>query len=656
MRKIFLLFAGALLAALSANAQNVVATAGQNVNLRLSPYGYIDFLGMNEFDDRGVYGDVYDGKYEYVSFYDPEYEWQFGTTTSEGPEYFNIEGCGHLYDMTYDGEYAYGGEGTSNVLYCVDLSNRTLVSKVETECKNIVHCTYDPVEDGFWIGDSETLMLVGRDGKTKIEAVSIPATSGSAYYQDNNGNRKIWLLEESGRNILEYNIDKQVVSDEPLVSIIVYYTGTTKVQGRGFFIGKLMGLDVFMAVLEPDDVDSPTLATLFYVDDNYEWTNSNPAIGLPEFGTGTTTFMALNDTDDDLVATISYNYFYYDGGEKVEEEMDPFTITIKPLPAEMEEVDDITAAPGEKVDAVLNALASPYYSFDDGTMQGWKSLDADGDRNGWFSTAAYDSPEGRDDTFCLTSASYDDYNGEPLYPDNYLVSPEKFKATTSSYIKFYVAPEAPDYPEEHYGVAVSTKSNPNADDFETIAEWTIEAASEGVAARDKAKRRVVRRADADWTEQTVDLSKYAGQEIWVAIRHFDCTDQYYILIDDITIGNVESPSIDYAWTNDNPAIGLAAEGTGPISFEAVNDDTKQKVANISVRPCIVGENGTTYGTSATSFKITVTGKSGIVEISADDNTEAVYYNVSGVQVPATNLVPGVYVRRCGDKAAKVIVR
>ena len=119
MRKIFLLFAGAILAALSANAQNVVATAGQNVNLRLSPYGYVYCWGVSNYDDRGLYGFVYDGKYEYMSFYDPEYEWQFYTITAEGSEYFNIEGCGHLYDMTYDGEYAYGGEGTSNVLYCV---------------------------------------------------------------------------------------------------------------------------------------------------------------------------------------------------------------------------------------------------------------------------------------------------------------------------------------------------------------------------------------------------------------------------------------------------------------------------------------------------------------------------------------------------------
>ena len=46
----------------------------------------------------------------------------------------------------------------------------------------------------------------------------------------------------------------------------------------------------------------------------------------------------------------------------------------------------------------------------------------------------------------------------------------------------------------------------------------------------------------------------------------------------------------YAWTNDNPAIGLAASGTGDIpSFTAINNTTNTLVASIEVTPTY--ENG-----------------------------------------------------------------
>ena len=38
-----------------------------------------------------------------------------------------------------------------------------------------------------------------------------------------------------------------------------------------------------------------------------------------------------------------------------------------------------------------------------------------------------------------------------------------------------------------------------------------------------------------WYEFTIDLSEYAGQDIWVALRHFGCTDQFLIVVDDITL-------------------------------------------------------------------------------------------------------------------------
>ena len=61
----------------------------------------------------------------------------------------------------------------------------------------------------------------------------------------------------------------------------------------------------------------------------------------------------------------------------------------------------------------------------------------------------------------------------------------------------------------------------------------------------------------------------------------------------------------YAWTNDNPAIGLAASGTGDIpSFTAINNTTSTIVATIEVTPTYENGGVTCVGNPET-FTITV---------------------------------------------------
>lgn len=50
------------------------------------------------------------------------------------------------------------------------------------------------------------------------------------------------------------------------------------------------------------------------------------------------------------------------------------------------------------------------------------------------------------------------------------------------------------------------------------------------------------------------------------------------------------------------------------------------------------------------------GGSGIAGIAADENAPVEYYNLNGMQVSADNLTPGVYVRRQGNTAVKVLVK
>ena len=184
------------------------------------------------------------------------------------------------------------------------------------------------------------------------------------------------------------------------------------------------------------------------------------------------------------------------------------------------------------------------YNFDDNTMMGWTSLDADGDGNGWVSSAnpgiyhnsgvSLSGTGHNDSEAYVISGSYANQTGQALTPDNYLVSPAKIAAQNGAAISFYACAQDASYAAEHFGVAVSTGSNTSAADFTTVQEWTM-TAKNGRGADEYSAVRGTRQGS--WYQYTVDLSAYAGQEIWVAIRHFNCTDMFILNVDDITLGD-----------------------------------------------------------------------------------------------------------------------
>ncbi|MCQ2318344.1 MAG: choice-of-anchor J domain-containing protein [Bacteroidales bacterium] len=174
-----------------------------------------------------------------------------------------------------------------------------------------------------------------------------------------------------------------------------------------------------------------------------------------------------------------------------------------------------------------------FEEFETGAIPtGWTTIDADGDGHNWTPAsvlmAGYLIPAhgGAD---CITSESYSGSVG-PLTPDNYLVSP-RVKITTGSEFSFWACAQDPDYAGEHYGVAISTNGNTSASDFTTIAEWTMTAKETAGAGAYMSKDGKGTR-EGSWYQKTVDLSSYAGQEVYVAIRHFNCTDMFYLNVDD----------------------------------------------------------------------------------------------------------------------------
>ena len=173
--------------------------------------------------------------------------------------------------------------------------------------------------------------------------------------------------------------------------------------------------------------------------------------------------------------------------------------------------------------------------FESGMPEGWTTIDADGDGYDWMLASELMTTglghNGSDD--CIVSQSYD-HNVGALTPDNYLVSP-KVAIENGSTFSFYACGQDASYAAEHFGVAVSTTSNSDASAFTTLNEWTMTAAP-GMK-KGPGKNGAPNRVQGNWYQYTVDLSAYAGQQVYIAIRHFNCTDMFYLDVDDIELSN-----------------------------------------------------------------------------------------------------------------------
>ena len=160
--------------------------------------------------------------------------------------------------------------------------------------------------------------------------------------------------------------------------------------------------------------------------------------------------------------------------------------------------------------------------FEEGRILDWTLIDADGDSHNWQLPSTDGMGHGSSDGM-LVSYSYDNASTSPLTPNNYLVSP-RINIPEGSMISFWACAMDEAYPAEHFAVAISTTVNNNPSAFTTLQEWTLTAKDQG-------------NRQGNWHQYSVDLSAYAGQEAYLAIRHFNCSDMFAICVDDVYIGD-----------------------------------------------------------------------------------------------------------------------
>lgn len=178
------------------------------------------------------------------------------------------------------------------------------------------------------------------------------------------------------------------------------------------------------------------------------------------------------------------------------------------------------------------ALTLPYSTGFEGGLGLWTAIDSNADGHTWntspWGTAYIDAHGGS--TFAGSSSYLPPVAGGigAIAPDDWLVSPA-ISLTDTAVLRWWHRAGQRLYYAEHYTVYIST-TGATAADFKTA---------------DSLFGTTLTAADTVWQQRSVNLAAYVGDTVWIAFRHHGCSDQWALLIDDVSIGDSLYPGYDY---------------------------------------------------------------------------------------------------------------
>ncbi|MBQ6307230.1 MAG: choice-of-anchor J domain-containing protein [Bacteroidales bacterium] len=204
------------------------------------------------------------------------------------------------------------------------------------------------------------------------------------------------------------------------------------------------------------------------------------------------------------------------------------------------------------------------YDFEDG-WQGWTTFQGTTTSpHSWMHNTEYPTSNNdfttgygynNSDGFML-SESYisgtSSGTGTAVTPDNYLVSPQ---VRLGGSVSFYAGGRNTSYCAEKFTVMVSTTGNTDAASFTTVGTWTLSLSAAGY----------------NDTPYTVDLSAYSGMG-YIAIRHYDCYDQWFLAVDDVTIAEGPDNSTGSGTFNHGEACVVTATPNAGYYFANWTED------------------------------------------------------------------------------------
>ena len=269
-----------------------------------------------------------------------------------------------------------------------------------------------------------------------------------------------------------------------------------------------------------------------------------------------------------------------------------------------------------------------FEDFENGLPADWTTIDYNGDGYDWYYFET--NERAHSGTGVATSESYINGYGA-LTPDNWLITPQ---IDLNGTMRVWLRGQDPSWASEHFAIYLSTTGN-------TVADFTIPLVPEAVAT-------------GEYVEYIADLSAYAGQQGYIAIRHFNCTDMYRLNVDDFGV------FLDDDWTTET-VTGNSIELTGLeqgshylVQVQSVCDGDATSLSNSSLwstvefttteeteEPCETPTGLTASNITATTAKLEWTGSQDqytvrYKEDAASDWTEATTTNRF---FPLTGLTP-----------------
>lgn len=153
-------------------------------------------------------------------------------------------------------------------------------------------------------------------------------------------------------------------------------------------------------------------------------------------------------------------------------------------------------------------------SFENGIPASWDVFDQDGDGYTWEVNNAFN---GHNNGQCASSASYVNDVGA-VTPKNWLITPSLYLSGNAT-LTYWVAVQDADWASEHYGVYIATGGSTT---YYWLFDETMTAKGDG-------------KAQGAWYQRSINLSDYAGQNVRIAFIHLDCTDQFWLNLDDVKV-------------------------------------------------------------------------------------------------------------------------
>ena len=189
-------------------------------------------------------------------------------------------------------------------------------------------------------------------------------------------------------------------------------------------------------------------------------------------------------------------------------------------------VGDQGSTPPSDPDPDPTIIYSTNFDADD-QLDGWWGYDYDEDGYSW----EVDSYNGYDESICVRSNSY--IAGEALSPDNWLGSPEIELGSESYQLRFWAASYLTTW-LDHYGVYIVDVSD--GTDLETLITGLL--STDPLFAED---------ADGEWHQVVIPIpDEFKGKTILLLFRHYNCSDEYALLIDNVEVvvdtGSSPSPA------------------------------------------------------------------------------------------------------------------